>query len=366
MSMSVRNRMLGLRPTEEVTTPVTEIDPDIALELQRNQPVLPAVAQVVEPAAPAVAPAAIVEVPELRYEYQPTDEHGRKLGGKQVIKYRTSEELAEKLTAQNVELVRKLREVTRKQKLGITDDTPLPDGTEQFDIVELKEKNLSTEEVFQLTQDMNDPAKFTEARDRLLESAIGMSPAALREHLNKQQMMVLQNTVLTNYQTFEKQCPEFWPCPENKQVLTDWMESKGVTPTVANFKYALSKVREAGLLLDPPTVREETPVPAAVAPVAPVVAPVSTEPVKAVVPATDATRISETTSPQQQRQPLRLPSGLNESIAPSNSGTSSARISLTLADFDAMPADEMKKKLRDPHFAAMVNELLKKKPVQAQ
>ena len=69
MSMSVRNRMLGLRPTEEVTTPVTEIDPDIALELQRNEPVLPAVAEVVEPAVPAVAPAAIVEVPE-RAEFE--------------------------------------------------------------------------------------------------------------------------------------------------------------------------------------------------------------------------------------------------------------------------------------------------------
>ena len=36
-------------------------------------------------------------LPELRYSFQPTDDEGRPLGAKQVIKYKTSEELADKL-----------------------------------------------------------------------------------------------------------------------------------------------------------------------------------------------------------------------------------------------------------------------------
>ena len=42
-----------------------------------------------------------VEAPvEQRYEYQPVDETGRPIGGKQVIKYTTNEELVTKLQIQ--------------------------------------------------------------------------------------------------------------------------------------------------------------------------------------------------------------------------------------------------------------------------
>ena len=100
----------------------------------------------------------VAELPELRYEYQPTDEHGRPLGGMQVIKYKTPDELATKLAGQNTELLRKLREVTRKQKLGITDDVQLPDDAEIQEFVTPQPKTLSAEELFNLSQDLQDPA----------------------------------------------------------------------------------------------------------------------------------------------------------------------------------------------------------------
>ena len=83
-------------------------------------------------------PAPAAPEPELRYEYQPTDEQGRPLGGKQVILYRTPDELAQKLSEQNTQLVRKLREVTRKQKLGIRDDQVPADAARFEEIVEFK------------------------------------------------------------------------------------------------------------------------------------------------------------------------------------------------------------------------------------
>jgi len=63
--------------------------------------------------------------PELRYEYQPTDAEGRSIGGKQVILYRTPDELAEKLRDQNISLVRKLRQVTKEARLGRGEDSIL-------------------------------------------------------------------------------------------------------------------------------------------------------------------------------------------------------------------------------------------------
>ena len=71
-------------------------------------------------------PEVIVEVPvveERTHIYQPTDEQGRPIGGKQVIKYTTQDELVNKLQEQNVLIfLRKLREETRKNRLGISDD----------------------------------------------------------------------------------------------------------------------------------------------------------------------------------------------------------------------------------------------------
>ena len=59
-------------------------------------PIVAPIVEEVAPITPEVAPTPVAPV-ESRYEYQPTDEQGRPLGGKQVIKYTTQEEFATKL-----------------------------------------------------------------------------------------------------------------------------------------------------------------------------------------------------------------------------------------------------------------------------
>jgi hypothetical protein len=293
--------------------------------------------------------------PELRYEYQPTDAEGRSIGGKQVILYRTPDELAEKLRDQNISLVRKLRQVTKEARLGRGEDS-IPDDAERFaQPVDFQPKPLSAGERYAISQDLNDPEKFEAARDRLLESAIGASPEDLRKTLNQQQITTMQLLARQNAAIFMEKHPEFYSVTENLEVLTNWMIKNRLSPTVANFERANSTMTEAGLLLSPPIVRE-------VAPVAQV--PENTVP--NAEPVAPVTRISDSVQPQQPSQPARVPSGLNSRVA-SNTGVQPNTGALTLADIDRMSSDEYKRRLlTDPKFSENVDKLEATRPAKAR
>jgi hypothetical protein len=307
-------------------------------------------------------PTVPMELPEQRYEYQPLDEQGRPLGGKQVIVYRTGQELADKLRDQNVQLVRKMRELNRKLRLGVNEELAPPDVAERVEkFVELKPQHMSTDEVFNLTQDLNDPGKFESARDRLLESAIGISPSKLAEILNKSQMTTLQLAAVQNFDRFVKETPEYATGEtfENRKTLTDWVVKYGLAPTVDNFKLAYNSLKEAGLLLSAPVQRQEpaTPAPAATPVSVPQVA--NNEEPKPQVPVQEPARISEAVEPQVQRS-AKIPSGLNSSRT-SPSGTDilpqERALSMTLKELDALSADQYKVRYRDPKFRELVDKL---------
>lgn len=292
-----------------------------------------------EPITPIVE---VVELPEKRYEYQPTDEQGRPLGGKQVIVYKTQDELVEKLTTNQVELIRKLRTVTREQRLGIKPNESIPNDAERFDgVVEFKPRELSATERFEISQQLNDPEKFTDARDRLLESAVGVNPTKLTETLNQQQLYILQMRARDNYIDFVNSGVEYADIPDNRQVMTDWMFKNKLAPTVKNFNLAHSKLKEAGLLLEASVV-QQIPMPTP-APATPVVAPV-VEPVdggEPAAPAVPASRIASDVQPQAKRQ-SHVPSGLNDRVSSPSGVEAVDGPSLTLADIDRIPSDKLK------------------------
>src|ERR1700675_1429424 len=173
-------------PAKELSYDPDVVPPAPAAVVPPPAPTAPIPAQVTDP-APVVAPEPIAPPPALpapavkRFEYQPRDEQGRTLGGVQVIEYTDEDDLKRKWAAKEEQLVRRLREVTRKQKLGITDAPVVSDDKLFNNASELQEKPLSTEEVFELTQKLNDPTTFVEGRDKLLESALGCSPAEFRQ-----------------------------------------------------------------------------------------------------------------------------------------------------------------------------------------
>jgi len=307
------------------------------------------------PDVPAEVIEAPPEVPELEYSYQPTDESGRNIGGKQVIKYRTPEELADKMRDNSVHLIRKLRQVTKEARLGRGEDS-IPDDAERFaQPVDFQPKVLSSAERYAISQDLNDPEKFEAARDRLLESAIGASPEDLRKTLNQQQITTMQLLARQNAAIFMEKHPEFYSVTENLEVLTNWMIKNRLSPTVANFERANSTMNEAGLLLSPPIVREDAPV-----------TRVPENTVPNAEPVAQVTRISDSVQPQQPSQPARIPSGLNSRVA-SNTGVQPQTGALTLADIDRMSSDEYKRRLlTDPKFSENVDKLEATRPQKAR
>jgi hypothetical protein len=287
------------------------------------------------------------EAPEQIFSWQPEDEHGRPMGGRQVIKYRTQEEKDAKLIKANNEILRQLRKVTRENRLGIKTEENIPADAQRLDsFVELKPKELNAEERFNLVQKLNNPETFSEGRDQLLESAIGVSPAKLAEMFNDQQIRNMQILAKQNFDIFTRDAGDFYVCAENAQTLTDWMFKNKLAPTVQNFQIANATLRAAGLLLDAPVMRQE-PVPTVVVPVEEVKAQPQVEP---------PSRIAPVEQPQQKRH-SQVPSGLNERVSSAAGQPPADGNSLTLAGIEKMSADQYKQAMKNPQFVKMVEKL---------
>jgi hypothetical protein len=331
----------------EIQAP-TELDPEGFSTPVAQAPT--AVAEQVDPEGFVEPPVAPIAEVEQRYEYQPVDKHGRKVGGLQCIKYKTQDELIKKLTENHIEAIRWGREEHAARVIGkpVEDDgNDIPADAERgtVEFVELKAKPLTTEERFAIIQDMQDPAKFEEGRARLFESEFGVPTSKVRELLNTSQVTAKQAVVEASFAEFQRDTPDFYPDVDNITKLTGWMAKHELLPTVKNFKTAYAAMVRQDCLNIAPVVQQ--------VPAAPAAEP---EP-KTAAPAVPETRISSDVLPVQTPR-SQAPSGLNDRTSSSNGNRPAADDkSLTLADIDKMSADEYKRRLKDPAFGKYVEQL---------
>jgi hypothetical protein len=202
--------------------------------------------------------AAAVEAPaaEQVYEYQATDEQGRPLGGKQVIKYKTQQELVDKLAQNHTEAMRLNRKLKQDQVLGTKPEFELDDASlERDDFVELKPRELTTDERFLISQDPSSP----QARKLLFESEFGAPPETVRNTINKTRQDAFTVRAQEEAKAFVESTPEFFPCDENSKVLMSLIFKHKLAPTKTNFRSVYQKAKAAGLLLEPPTVTSDAP-----------------------------------------------------------------------------------------------------------
>jgi hypothetical protein len=282
-----------------------------------------------DPQTPAAEPA-----PEQRtYTFQPKDADGNPLGGPQVIKYTTDQELADKLAEQNSSLIRMNRELKWKADRPAEGDVPA--DAERLDWDTTTPRPLQPEERLQLAREVQDPEKMDAALARLFEGIFGVKPTDVAD-LNRNMRAI---RAAEEGRAFVESHPEFYACLENVQKLQKWCMARKLAPVQANFVQAYTKLKEAGLLLEAPIAAEET--------------RANTQPEAE----TTEGRITPPEATLPTTRPESTSSGLTRSNTSGGGGTA-ARRGLTWADVDRMTQAEFEKKYRvDAGFRNAVDAL---------
>lgn len=324
-----------------------------------------------------VVPVEPVELPELRYEYQPKDEQGRKIGGVQVIKYHTQEELIAKFEENNVLLQRRLREEIRKNKTGKQDVEEIPAESPRFSpAVDLQPESLSADELIALARDISDPLKLQEVYRRLAKAEFGAEPEKIRGALTSMAKEQENQKIAQQVDMFLQSTPDYYVCKENWDTIYNWMTRYELDPIFANFKMAYERLSNAGILLtedgtlptvlpaQEPVVVTEDPDTFVVNPT-PVVLPDIQNQV--VPPAAPVQRIATSlhNGNTMNTTPVPPPVGSDFSYtAPErrdNKGNlvAPAKIYYGLKAIDAMPADEYRDRFnREPGFKERAEKIL--------
>lgn len=239
------------------------------------------------------------------YTYQPTDENGRALGGKQVIKYTSETELIQKLEEQNVLLVRKLRSETRKNRLGLN-EYEAPADADTYQPIEFNKKELSPDDRVRLSRDLLDPERFSEATDTLFEATLGQKPEQLRQTLQSLQDNNLKLQAKNEADAFMQSTPDYYRCDDNAEALVSWMVRRNLNPTRENYRKAYDDLTKNEVLLTAQEVAAQpAQVPPPEVPVAEVVEP---------VPAPPATPEQAQAEPVRPA-PSRIPTGLTRNTS---------------------------------------------------
>ena len=316
----------------------------------------------VDPAVVEETPV-VVELPELRYSYQPTDEAGLLLGAKQVIKYRTPEELADKLAEQNTLLVRKLRSETRKNRLGITDGDEIPTESPRFvEPISFNPVELTAEQKIQISRDLLDPDKSEEAANSLVTARFGAEPEKVTRALADVQNTNIRILAKIESDAFVAANPDYVKCQSNFEAITSWMVRYDLQPVRENFQLAYDKLKAAGVLtLGYADVPEEGSVVPPVVPVVPVVevpaqvVPVAPEPVVEEVPVVAQIPTGFTRNNSDGSSPVKLAS---DEVVYEVKVKDTTRKYTGLAAINAMPSDVYRRWiLSDPKNAAIERQL---------
>lgn len=324
-------------------------------------------------------PAPVVPV-ELLFEYQPTDGDGRPLGGKQVIKYTDPAELPFKLVEQNTLLLRKLREETRKNRLGISEQDTIAEDAPRFQQpVEFKPRELSNEDRAQLSRDILDPENFDKAVATVFEASTGISAADLRSTLTTLQMDALNSKAQREVDKFITRNPEYIKCPENSEAITNWMSRYDLAPVAENFQKGYETLKAAGVLVTSLDIIPQSTYTPPVA--APVVEPIVEEEIPAREEIPVENQVVPVTPPVEEKPVVsRVPIALNRTNSSDGGGAPRSvadeivyefiqkdgqgrqvgdkRIFKGQAAINAMPSEEYKRRLlHEKGFAAKVEKL---------
>lgn len=165
--------------------------------------------------------------------------------GSQVQTYKGASyrEVADKLLAAQLHGSRRINELKKE----IPPD-PKPQ-TKEF-----KPRQLSADERYKLTGDLQDPDKMPEALEAILEARLGGPVDEVTGRLNEIDHVAVQEAAVAATVAFVEATPDWFATDENKKTLWDYMELNDMAHTTKNFGIAFDRLMEDGLL----TRRPET------------------------------------------------------------------------------------------------------------
>lgn len=292
-------------------------------------------------------------IEEKSYVYQPTDEDGRPIGGKQVIKYTSQDELVDKLRTQNTLLIRKLRTETKKSRLGIgtIEEDQISDTAQRFSgPIEFNPRDLSTDELYDISRRLSDPTTASAAASELVEARLGAPLDQIGKTLQSVQQDNINLRAKIEANAFVSENPDYYKCQENFEAIASWIVRYDLAPVKDNYQKAYDTLKGQGLLIEGAAIVPEVVVPVVVAPVEPVVvAPVVVPPVVQGIP-TGLTR--ENTS--DAGSTVRTGSDITFEVT-----VGGQKRTLTgLAAINAMPSEEYGRRLKsDKNFGKQVQQL---------
>lgn len=299
--------------------------------------------------------------PEKIYMYQPVDTEGRNMGGAQVLKYRTHEELVGKLQEQNTLLIRKLRAETRKNRLGILDNDVIPEDAPRFSSnTEFKPKDLTPDERYALSQDLMNPETAINATETLFEATIGTSPAKLRETLSSLQEDNAKLKAKMEADAFVAANSDYYICRENFDAIVGWILRYDLDPVKANFQRAYDTLKAQDVIIFAPE-HKPTPVPAVIEEIPAVQTPRSPDE-EQLVPRTPPPvyRVPSSGLTNDNSSSVGAPRSVSEDIVYEHRDEKGNLVKkfTGLAALNAMPGEEYKRRIfRDPTFAAKADKI---------
>lgn len=311
--------------------------------------VAPVEAAVVPPVVKSGVEPAVVASPlkEFSYTYQIVDEDGRPVGSPQVQKYEAEHELPLSTFSSAIKAHTNATLALRNLKRKQTFEVPNPELTDverlDGDIVEFKPRDLTADENFSLSQDLQDPTKAAAARAKITEAELGAPAATVGKTLNRLQERNLRLQARVEVADFLSSNPGYYKCPENFKKLTEYMGVNDLTPTATNFQKAYDLLLKDGFLLTGPTVRE-------VAPVQEVVPAPQANTQPAQEPPNSGITVEP---PAAETRPLvRIPSGLNRSTTSDEGANPPQKRSYTKEEEDKMSSADYKRLVVEPEFRA--------------
>jgi hypothetical protein len=241
--------------------------------------------------------------------------------GPQVYKGKTLGEVLAQYRKAQANATRKIREQALQLKLRTTPDPaqPLPDYTPH---------NPTADELWQLSEDLKDPAKAPAAMRRSTEWQLGTTIDDVRNTLAEIRAQRAREALFANARAFMDSHPEFKPCLENEQAIYAYLDNHKMAYTTKNFEIAFEELKPGLVLISPRPSQQGN--------------------------ESDA-RIEQVTRPRTAATGL---SPRSSSAVPPRENVPVQKGKLTAAEIDAMPTAELERKLRDPAWAAEAEKVL--------